>query len=226
MLRAETLVEPAAQASRSAPAARKAALPCDLKMGAAAQQERLARWALSPRAAAVMPGGRAAQPWAAAAGLDATVRRPEEAAGLDARERPPEVVAAAGLGAKVRPPEVAAVALGAAAGRRRAGEAVALAEGRPPEAAGEAAAQVAAVPQPAEVAAAGPDAVRPPEVAAVALGAPAQRRAARQVRLAAPLAFHPSQPPPWPGPRRAARTGLAVRRSRTAQPSRRLWQVA
>jgi len=215
-LPAESWVELAAQASRSAPAvawrpmAEAAAVqemepPSEPKV---AQAAGLAQ----PVASAL----RAPSPPAeVAAGWDAKVQpREVEVAGWDAKVRRLEVEAS---DARVRPPEVEAAALDARV--------------QPPEEA----ASDAAVPQQAAV---GPDAAPQPGEAAWAaevlrlaavLGAreprpevplaPSARQPVAERPSALPFVCRPL-PCPWPGPLRAVRSAHAIRKSRTASPTK------
>jgi len=107
--------------------------------------------------------------------------------------------------ARAQPPEVAEPVSGA--------EAVQLRE------AAEAGQDVAAEPQPAGVAEERPDAeVLPPE---------AERRAsARRPVAGRPSSRREGRLLPWPAPRRVARSAPAMRKSRTALPSRQSWRAA
>ena len=133
--------------------------------------------------------------------------------------------AAAGTGVRVQPPEVAVAVSDVAAEPQQ--EAVAAepdAVLQPGEAAAEAARAVAAL-RPVVVA----EAERDAEVQRPAAEAPlvpwARRPAAERPALAS-WVCRPGLPLPWPGPRRAVRTAHAMWRSRTALPSKPLWQAA
>ena len=132
---------------------------------------------------------------------------------------------AAGSGARVQPPEVAVAASDVVAEPQQ--EAVAAepdAVLQPGEAAAEA---VRAVAVQRPVAAAVRDAEvqrRAAEVRAPLV--PWARRPAAERPAVAAWVYCPGLPLPWPGPRRAVRTAHAMWRSRTALPSKPLWQAA
>jgi hypothetical protein len=120
---------------------------------------------------------------------------------------------AAGSGAQVQPPEVAVAVSDVAAEPQQ--EAVAAepdAVLQPGEAAAEAARAV--------------EALRPVVVAEAERDAEVRRPAAAERPALASWVCRPGLPLPWPGPRRAVRTAHAMWRSRTALPSKPLWQAA
>jgi hypothetical protein len=213
-LPAESWVELAESASRSAPAvawrpmaeaaAPEMASPSGSKVAEWAQPVASALRALLPPAEAAC--GRAAQPLEVAARSGATVQPPEGAgAASDASAEPQQVVAA----------EPDAVPQPAAAVVRDAGVAL-----RP-----EAAARGAEGLRPeAAVAVRGAEVVpRPEEAAGALLVLWARQPAAERPSAAVPFVCLPL---PWPGPRRGARSAHGMRRSRAALPSGQLWQAA
>jgi hypothetical protein len=138
---------------------------------------------------------------------------------------PAEVVAAAS-GAKVPPPGEAEAALSVP----QPGEAAAVSGAAvvlPPEAAG-VALDAVAEPQQAGAAAVRLDAevLRPGVAAAAEQPVPSARRPAAEHPSAAPSWRLEGHPLPWLAPRRAVRSAHAMRRSRTASPSKRLWRAA
>jgi len=133
---------------------------------------------------------------------------------------------AAGSGAQVQPPEVAVAVSDVAAEPQQ--EAVAAepdAVLQPGEAAAEAARAVEAL-RPVVVAEAERDAEVVQRPAAEAPLVPWARRPAAERPALASWVCRPGLPLPWPGPRRAVRTAHAMWRSRTALPSKPLWQAA
>jgi hypothetical protein len=160
------------------------------------------------------------------------------------RARLPAEEAAVASGAKAQPQEAAEVLpVPSAQQPVAAAEArgVSAAEAQPREAAE--AASDAEEAQPPEAAGVALDAVAEPQLA-VAAGEPDAAAVQQPVAAAEGLpdeevqrleAGHPSAPPswrledhphPWLAPRRAARTAHAMRRSRTASPSKRSWRAA
>lgn len=133
----------------------------------------------------------------------------------------PQEAAEAEPGAKVPPQEAAEVEPAASAQQPGAAAASGAVEVLPPEVAG-VALDAVAEPQQAVVAAE-PDAVAAQRPGVVA-------PSARQPAAGHPSAARPSWRPgghlPWLAPRRAARTAHAMRRSRTASPSKRSWRAA
>jgi len=217
-LPAESWVELAESALRSAPAvawrpmaeaAPEMASPSGSKVAEWAQPVALALRALLPPAeAAGVACGRAAQPSEVAARSDATVQPPEGAgAASDASAGPQQAVVAEPDA--VQQPAVAEAVRDAGVALRP--EAAARgAEGLRPEAA---------------VAVRGAEVVPRPEAAAAGalLVLWARQPAAERPSAAVPFVCLPL---PWPGPRRGARSAHGMRRSRAALPSEQLWQAA
>jgi hypothetical protein len=228
----------AASPVRQAAAARS----CFRRVAAVAAQLSELAWWQGPEAASHRPVGAAAaremaSPSAkkaeAAAGVAessappvASARLPAEGAAVasDAKVRQPEVAEVRpGLSAQQPPGAAAEEAVSAAQALPREEAAVELdVRGQPPEAAGAVALDAAAELQ-REAAALLDAEARRPEAAAVLA-----------VRVLLP-AGRPSALPswrregrylPWPAPRRAARSAHALRRSRTASPSRRSLRAA
>jgi hypothetical protein len=219
-----------------------AAHSCFRRVAAVAAQLSELAWWQGPEAASHRPAGLAAareaspsaKKVAAAAGVAESSARPVASARL-----PAEGVAVAS-DAKVRQPEVAEVRPGLSA-QQPAGaaeeEAVSAAQALPRE---EAAVELDVRGQPPEAAGVALDAAAELQpVGAAALPDAEARRPEEAVQWAAPVlrpaAVRPSALPSWrrggrylpgPAPRQAARSAHAMRRSRTASPSRRSLRAA